>query len=73
LRNEGLSHKVSSESESVGNDPSLRKLREFWLPNGYKAYFENHIKIARGYRIHFFPNKETKSIYVGYIGKHLKL
>jgi hypothetical protein len=73
LKATGMNHQVSGESESVRNNSSLRKEREFWLPNGVKAYFENHVKLINGYRIHFYPDSETKTIFVGYIGKHLKL
>jgi len=73
LKEFGLNHQVSGESQSVRNDSSLKKEREFWLPNGVKVFFENHIKISNGYRIHFYPDSESKEIFIGYIGKHLKL
>jgi len=73
LRNAGLSHKVSGESASVLNNRYLRKEREFWLPTGRKVVFEKHIKISNGFRIHFYPDNESRIIYVGYIGPHLKL
>ena len=69
----GLNHEVSGESETVMNTPSLRKEREFWLPNGEKKYFENHIKLTKGFRIHFFHDLQSKMLYVGYIGEHLRL
>ena len=73
LRDLGLNHEVSAESETVSNDPSLRKHREFWLPSGIKKYFENHIKLTMGFRIHFFCDESTRKVYVGYIGPHLPL
>ena len=73
LQQIGLNHRVSGESQSVSNNPALRMQREFWLPIGVKAYFEHHIKLSMGYRIHFYPDSETKKLYVGYIGPHLKL
>ena len=73
LRKLGLNHKVSGESDSVKRSPFLRKEREFWLPSGVKNFFESHIKISNGYRIHFYPDPTTKSIFIGYIGTHLKL
>jgi len=73
LRNSGLNHQVSGESQTVYNDQSLRREREFFLPTGKKEYFEKHIKISQGLRIHFFPDVQTKTIYVGYIGRHLRL
>jgi len=73
LRDIGLNHKVSGESEAVMNDKRLKRQREFWLPEGRKEVFENHVKLSNGYRLHFFPENQTKHIYVGYIGPHLKL
>lgn len=73
LRMAGLNHNVSGESSSVLQDPTLRNEREFWLPNGRKELFENHIKISKGYRIHFYVNPDNKKVYIGYIGNHLRL
>lgn len=73
LREVGLNHRVSGESDTVLNNPRLKSEREFWLPEGRKELFEHHIKLSNGFRLHFFPNKITKSIYVGHIGHHLKL
>jgi len=69
LRDKGLN--VSGESQSVANNPEMRSEREFYLPNGKKEFFENHIKLGNGIRIHFYQNADDKKIYVGYIGKHL--
>lgn len=73
LRKAGLNHRMSGESESVMNRQDLRKEREFWLPEGRKEFFQNHIKLSQGFRIHFFQENATKTIYVGHIGPHLKL
>lgn len=73
LRKIELPFQVSGESETVCKTPTLKRERQFWLPNGRKEYFEQHIKIHSGYRIHFFPDNDTHKIYVGYIGPHLKL
>jgi hypothetical protein len=73
LRDVGLNHKVSGESETVMNDQRLKGQREFWLPEGRKEVFENHVKLSNGHRLHFFPENQTKHIYVGHIGPHLKL
>ena len=73
LRATGLNHKVSGESESVKNNETLKNERMFWLPNGRKIFFESHIKIAQGYRVHFYPDTSSRTIYIGYIGKHLRL
>lgn len=71
LREFGLNHRVSGESDTVKNNSDLRRTREFYSPMGVKLFFGNHIKISKGYRIHFYPDAETKNILVGYIGKHL--
>lgn len=73
LRELGLSYNVNGESETVRNTPRLREERIFRLPSGHKAFFEEHIKLSSGYRLHFFPDNIEKSIYIGYIGPHLKL
>lgn len=73
LRKSGLPFKVSGESESVRNNPVLKKERMFWLPLGVERYFGEHIKLTNGYRLHFYPNNADKKIYVGYIGPHLRL
>ncbi|HOI91887.1 MAG TPA: hypothetical protein PLK28_15400 [Candidatus Rifleibacterium sp.] len=73
LRENGLSHHVSGESDSVKQNPELRKHREFFLPTGQKKLFEHHIKLAKGYRLHFYADQNGKTIYVGYIGPHLRL
>jgi hypothetical protein len=73
LQEVGLNHKVSGESDKVMKDPRLRRQREFWLPEGRKEFFENHVKLSNGYRLHFFVDNQAKHIYVGHIGPHLKL
>lgn len=70
---QGLRHQVSGESAPVTGNPRLRKFREFWLPTGEKAYFENHVKLAKGFRLHFYPDARNRTLYVGYIGPHLPL
>lgn len=73
LRDLGLNHEVSGESLTVSNNPALRKQRKFWLPSGTKEYFENHIKLTKGFRIYFLMHHTTHNVYVSYIGKHLDL
>lgn len=72
LRSIGMAHKVSGESDTVQNNPRMRKAREFWLKSGKKVFFENHIKLAAGFRIYFYPEPETRCIHIGYIGRHLR-
>ncbi len=73
LKKAGLNHNVSGESPTILQDRVLMSEREFWLPDGTKRLFENHIKIAKGHRIHFYPDSKSKRVYVGYIGTHLRL
>jgi hypothetical protein len=71
LRMLGLNHAVSGESQSVLNNPKKISARQFHLPNGDKIIFENHIKFSQGFRLHFFPDHKTKTIFIGHIGNHL--
>jgi len=73
LRDCGLPFEVSGESSAVRTAPKLRSEREFWLPSGKQASFEQHIKLSSGYRLHFYPDSETHQIYIGHIGPHLRL
>lgn len=73
LRKCGLNHKVTGESETVMQTPSLLNERVFYLLNGNKEIFENHVKLAKGFRIHFFADSQSKKIHIGYIGNHLRL
>lgn len=57
----------SSESKSVKDDETLKKLRYFSI-NDDKVYFDNHLKFS-SYRIYFI--EQDNKIYIGYIGKHL--
>lgn len=71
LREAGLPHRVTGESESCNKDSKRRSERTFYLPTGEKAYFENHVKLANGQRLHFYPDDTLQCIYIGYIGAHL--
>lgn len=63
---------ASDESDPTKNDPKLKELRRFALPDvGSKPCFL-HIKISNTRRIHFYPDSSSQLIYVPYIGKHLK-
>ena len=59
---------VSGESE--GTLEKYGRQRQFRLPNKKKQLFEKHIKTG-DLRFHFYPDEETHTIYVGYIGTHL--
>lgn len=59
---------VSGESE--GTLQKYGRQRKFRLPNKKKQLFEKHIKTG-DLRFHFYPDEESNTIYVGYIGSHL--
>ena len=64
-------YNYSSESQSVKDDPNLKKFRLFTIDD-QKVYFDHHLKsLSNGYRIYFL--EKEKKIYIGYIGKHLPL
>lgn len=73
LRESGMPYAVSGESSTVHNTPALQNERLFYLPSGIRCFFEEHVKLSNGFRIHFYPNHEDKKIYVAYIGPHLTL
>ncbi len=62
---------ISDESERTMD--LYGSQRRFSFPDGTKDYFRLHIKLSSGQRIHIFPDKNKRVIYVGYIGKHLDL
>lgn len=45
--------------------------RTFRSSSGDPTVFERHIRIGRAYRIHCRVEQETRSVEIGYIGKHL--
>lgn len=69
-----LGASARTESETVKNDPDLKKYRLFELPTGEQVYFYDHIgftgKFSAG-RIHFYPMVQEQKCYIGYIGRHL--
>jgi hypothetical protein len=67
---EGYSLDVSGESK-----PTLDqywKERTFLCPDGVNRTFEQHIKLKSfNWRIHFFLERKTEKVIIGYIGDHL--
>ena len=62
---------ASDESETVKNNPKLRRYREVTL-EGQKIFVGYHTKNFSGaMRLYFYPNSTEKSIYISYFGKHL--
>lgn len=65
--------KISNSSgESKLTLAQYGQQREFICPDGRKRLFEWHLKgIPDAWRIHIWPDEETHTILVGYIGEHL--
>lgn len=66
-----MSCNVSGESASTLRDSKKRAQREFWLPTGKKVCFSDHVKLTPSVRLHFYPDAETRELYIGYLGLHL--
>ncbi|MDF2453488.1 MAG: hypothetical protein K0S26_2992 [Bacteroidota bacterium] len=66
--NQNYSLRISPESsktmDSYGNQ------RIFSLPKGGTQTFDLHIKTG-DLRFHFYPDNQTREVYIGYIGSHL--
>lgn len=68
--NQNTNLRISPESEST-----LRKfgvLRKFSIPEQGKKTFDLHIKTG-DLRFHFYPDENLRKVYIGYIGKHLRI
>lgn len=61
---------ISDESDTVKQNPKLKRTRYFNIPDVGGQYCFLHIK-AGDLRIHIFPHEEKKLVYVAYIGSHL--
>jgi hypothetical protein len=71
LADYGMPCDVSGESASTLQNKKTRAMREFWLPTGNKVCFSEHAKLPGGVRLHFYPDTETRQLYIGYLGPHL--
>lgn len=68
--NNNTNLRISPESQST-----LKKFgvqRKFFVENKGKLLFDLHIKTG-DLRYHFLPDVDTKKVYIGYIGKHLRI
>lgn len=68
--NQTTNLRISPESEST-----IRKfgsIRKFIVPDQGKKLFDLHIKTG-DLRFHFYPDNILKKVYIGYIGKHLRI
>jgi hypothetical protein len=73
---DGPFDKSQIQYQTSGESPSTLAqygaARTFVCPDGLKRMFSWHSKITHNaWRIHFYPDPETHSIIIGYIGKHL--
>lgn len=66
----GLTISPESRQTMTYNKGAYKKERDFRLPSGETKTFDLHIKLT-GLRIHIYPDYQTHTIYVGYIGTHL--
>lgn len=63
---------ASPESETVRNNPKLRRERLFVCPDGETRFFEWHLRLTPdAWRLYFLPDPTTHTVIIGYIGKHL--
>ncbi len=68
--NQKTNLRISPESTSTLN--KFGTLRKFNIPSKGKVIFDLHIKTG-DLRFHFYPDNESKKVYIGYIGKHLRI
>lgn len=63
---------ASTESDSVKNNPKLRKERYFRKPDGTWDYFFEHLKFTGDFpvRVYYSPDDAKKIMTIGEIGKH---
>ena len=65
--------RITPESDSVRNNPSLYEARRFRSIHGTSEIFEWPARFSGGGRIHSRFDAQTKEVEIGYIGKHLPL
>ena len=62
---------ISDESDSVKQNPHLKQLRLFSVPNNGNQYCFLRIKDGRDTRFVIYPDEKEKKVYVVYVGAHL--
>ena len=62
--------RVSPESDTTIN--KFGTLRKFKISDGRKVVFTLHIKTGN-LRFHFYPDNASQTVYIGYIGSHLRI
>ena len=65
--------RVTPESDSVKNDPSLLNARRFPSHLGTPQIFEWHARFGGSGRIHLRFDPDSREVEIGYIGHHLPL
>lgn len=65
------SHNITIHAESQLTLDNYRAVRNFRVLDGTYKTFSLHILVG-DLRIHFYPDNESRKIYVGYIGIHLR-
>ena len=65
--------KVTGESQSVRNNPSLREARRFRSNSGEGELFLYHARYGNSGRIHLRWDRSGYLVEIGYIGRHLPL
>lgn len=63
---------ISGESTKTMQKSSCVRLREFVIHGKGKKVFEWHAKIGTKTRIHYYIDLESRNVYIGHCGKHLK-
>jgi len=63
---------TKASPESQGTLQQFGRERTFLCPDGQERLFNWHVRLTPGaWRIHFFPEAQTRTIIIGYIGPHL--
>lgn len=68
--NQKTSLRISPESTTTLNKFGTQ--RKFFIPGQGKNVFDLHIKTG-DLRFHFYPDNTNRKLYIGYIGKHLRI
>jgi len=70
--NERTALNISDESDNVKTNEKLRRKRYFTLPGIGGVHCYLHIKTG-DLRFHFYPDDNSHTVYIAYIGPHLPL
>ena len=71
LKLSGVSY--STESEQTLKNQKCRAAHQILCPDATTRLFAMHTKLwSANQRIHYFPDLENKSVFIGHVGEHLK-